>query len=291
MSSESTASVTQTAPRSALPPSDDLAARSARSPLLVALDIDGTLAPIAPTPAAAAVPQETRRTLERLARAHDVHLALVTGRAARDGRRLVDVPHSWTIGNHGIEMIDPTDALRVNATAEAYAPTLALAARLLAEPLDGIAGVFIENKTWTLSVHYRLAARSDVPSVEKALTDVARQLELRIIQGKEIFELRPPLAINKGTALIELAQALGVSDHRGILGGSLLYAGDDRTDEDAFRAIRARQWSAITVHVGEGTESSGIRTDAEFVLPDPAALHVLLEWLASIRERPSSRTA
>ena len=283
MSAETT-SPTHIAPRSALPPNDDLAARASRSPLLVALDIDGTLAPIAPTPAAATLPEATRGTLVRLARAHDVHLAFVTGRAARDGRRLVDVPHAWTIGNHGIEMIDPTDTLRVNAVAEAFGPTLERAARLLEERLDGIAGVFVEDKTWTLSAHYRLAARSDVPIVEKALIDVAHQLELRIIQGKEIFELRPPLEINKGTALIELAEALGVSDRRGHLGGSLLYAGDDRTDEDAFRAIRGRQWSGITVHVGEG---DAVRTDAEFILPDPPALRELLEWLVSMREQLS----
>lgn len=285
MSIQATTNLGQTVPRSALPPNDDLTARASRSPLLVALDIDGTLAPIAPTPAEAAIPDATRRTLERLARAHDVHVAFVTGRAARDGKHLVDVPHSWTIGNHGIEMIDPSNAMRVNAVAEAFGPTIARAASLLAEPLDGIAGVFIEDKTWTVSVHYRLAARSDVPKVEKALIDVAKQLELRIIHGKEILELRPPLEINKGTALIELAVALGVSDDQGTLGGSLLYAGDDRTDEDAFRAIRSRQWSAITVYVGEGPGPNGVTTDAEFVLPHPPALRELLDWLVETREQ------
>ena len=290
MSAESRASVIAGAPQSALPPSAELAERVARSPLLVALDIDGTLAPIAPTPDEATVPEATRRTLERLARSHDVHLALVTGRAARDGRRLVDVADSWTIGNHGIELMDPTGALRVNALAEAFAATIARAARLLTGPLDAIRGVFIEDKTWTLSVHVRLAARADVPLVEQTLTEVARQLELRVIHGKEIFELRPPVAINKGTALIELAAALGVSDHRGALGGSLLYAGDDRTDEDAFRALRTRQWNAVTVHVGDGS-AHGVRTDAEFVVPDPSALQDFLEWLAALRDRAPQTNA
>ena len=285
MSAGSTTSLEEGLPRSALPPTDDLAARASRSPFLVALDIDGTVAPIAPTPAAASIPDATRRTLERLARAHDVHLAFVTGRAARDGKRVVDVPHSWMIGNHGVEIIDPGNALRVNALAEAFGPTIARAARLLDEPLDGIEGVFIEDKTWTVSIHYRLAARSDIPRVEKALTEVARELELRIIRGKEIFELRPPIELHKGTALIELAEALGVSDRGGTLAGSLLYAGDDRTDEDAFRAIRSRRWSAITVHVGAGAGADGLHTDAEFIVPDPSAFHELLEWLLSIRER------
>ena len=284
MSTGPTTSLDQSVPRSALPPTADLAARASRSPFLIALDIDGTVAPIAPTPAAATIPDATRRTLEALARAHGVHLAFVTGRAARDGRRLVDVPHSWTIGNHGVEMIDPANALRVNAQAEAYGPTIARAARLLAEPLDGIEGVFIEDKTWTASIHYRLAARSVIAKLEKALTDVARQLELRIVRGKEIFELRPPIELHKGTALIELAEALGVSDRGGTLAGSLLYAGDDRTDEDAFRAIRRRRWSAITVHVGAGTGADGLHTDAEFVVPDPSAFLEFLEWLLSIRE-------
>ena len=283
MSTESRPAAIATTPRSALPPTADLAARVSRSPLLVALDIDGTLAPIAPTPEAAAIPETTRRTLQRLARSRDVHLAFVTGRAALDGRRLVDVAESWTVGNRGIELIDPAGGVRVNALAEAFAPTIARAARMLAGPLSGIGGVFVEDKAWTLSVHVRLAARADVPYVEQTLTDVARQLELRVIQGKEIFELRPPVAINKGTALLELAAALGVSDHHGALGGSLFYAGDDRTDEDAFRALRARQWNAVTVHVGDGS-THGVLTEAEFTLPDPPALRDLLDWMLSIRE-------
>lgn len=286
MSTDSQPAPVAARPRSALPPTADLAARVSQSPLLVALDIDGTLAPIAPTPAAAAIPETTRRTLQRLARSRDVHLALVTGRAALDGRRLVDVADSWTIGNHGIELIDPAGAVRVHALAEAFAPTIASAARMLTGPLGDIAGVFVEDKAWTLSVHVRLAARADVPRVEQTLTDVARQLELRVIQGKEIFELRPPVAINKGTALLELAAALGVSDHRGALGGSLLYAGDDRTDEDAFRALRARQWNAVTVHVGDGS-AHGVLTEAEFLLADPPGLRDLLDWLVSVRERAS----
>ena len=84
-----------------------IAERLSHSPLLIALDIDGTIAPIAPTPAQAAVPPRTRETLERLTRLPNVHVAFVTGRAAADGRQLVAVADSWTIGNHGIETVDP----------------------------------------------------------------------------------------------------------------------------------------------------------------------------------------
>ena len=152
-------------PRSALPPNDDLAARASRSPLLVALDIDGTLAPIAPTPAAAAIPEATRRTLERFAR--------VARRASRlrhrpSGAATAGVsstsPHSWTIGNHGIELIDPTGALRVNAVAEAFgADDRARSTTPCASRSTASRVCFVEDKTWTLSVHYPTRGPSDVP--------------------------------------------------------------------------------------------------------------------------------
>ena len=279
----------------ALPPSAELTRRLSDSPLLVALDIDGTLAPIVPTPAAAAVPEETRRVLERLARLPEIHLAFVTGRAAHDGRRIIDVARGWTIGNHGMELIDPNGALRVDASVESFARTIGEAAQRLQAPIGSIPGVLIENKKWTLSVHVRLAARSDVPTVERALTDVAGQLDLRIVRGKEIYELRPPVGIHKGTAVLELASALGVRNATGALAGSLLYAGDDRTDEDAFRALRSltgdRARDPVTVHVGGSEPNNVVATDAEFIVRDPTAVGELLDWLASVRDTPRARRA
>jgi len=268
------------APRSALPPTRELGARLSSSPLLLALDIDGTLAPIAPTPADARVPDETRRTLEGFASLDQVRLVFVTGRAAADGRRVAAVSNSWTIGNHGIELIDPSGALRVNSSAETYGPAIAEAARRLAEPLAAFAGVFIENKTWTLSVHVRLAPADVVPRVEHEVTEMARELGLRVLHGKKIFELRPPVIISKGTALIDFARMLDLPPQ-----AAMLCAGDDRTDEEAFLALRSLSPSAVTVHVGAAVadQRAEFTTAAEFVVPDPAAFHELLAWLLAMR--------
>ena len=265
-----------------------VADRLAHSPLLVALDIDGTLAPIAPTPGEAAVPPATRRTLERLTRLPNVHIAFVTGRAAADGRQLVAVPNSWTIGNHGIEVIDPAGALRVNAAADAYAPAVARAVQLLRERVGGYAGVLVEDKTWTVSVHVRLADAAVVPNVEREVAAISRELGLRELQGKKIFELRPPIAIHKGIALLDLAAALGVM--RGdVMTGSLVYVGDDRTDEDAFRVLPGPPGHAITVHVGGAELPDGQQTIAELLLADPDAVHEFLLWLAAMREQGPAR--
>ncbi|HKN67012.1 MAG TPA: trehalose-phosphatase [Gemmatimonadaceae bacterium] len=265
-----------------------VADRLSHSPLLVALDIDGTLAPIAPTPDQAAVPPRTRETLERLTRLPNVHVAFVTGRAAADGRQLVAVADSWTIGNHGIEIVDPGGALRVNTAAEAYAPAVARAVELLRDRIGNVRGVLVENKRWTVSVHFRLADADSVPTVERAVASIAHEVGLRELAGKKIFELRPPIAIHKGVALRDLAGTLGV--FRGdVITGSLLYVGDDRTDEDAFRVLPPPAGHAVTAHVGPAELPDGQRTIAELLLDDPAAVHDFLEWLAGVRQRTPAR--
>ena len=273
-----------TVPIPALPPSTELARRLARSPLLLALDIDGTLAAIAPTPEAAFVPDDTRRTLASLADKPGVRVAFVTGRAAQDGRRLAGVSHTWTIGNHGVERIDPAGELHVNEEAASFANQIDEAITLLARDVGAIPGVFLENKRWTLSVHYRRADRGDVPGVKAAVQAVAARLALRVMHGKEIVELHPPVTINKGIAIVELASITGAFDG-GLLRGSVLYAGDDRTDEDAFRVLRERSRESVTIHVGhlEPLGKGSSATAAEFSVPDPSGLRELLEWVLRVR--------
>ena len=269
-------------PVPALPPNEGLARRLSGSPLLIALDIDGTLAPIASTPAGAAVPATTLQTLGRLTGLRGVQLAFVTGRSAPDGRRMVDLPRTRVIGNHGIEWIELDGTLRVNEAAREAAPRIAQAAEMLSERLRKINGALVEDKRWTLSVHFRLTAPADRPRIEQELDDVARRLDLRVTHGKQVYELRPRLAITKGTAIVELAEKLGIDKGS----GSLFYAGDDRTDEDAFRALRELDADAVTVHVG-GEPPGGAVTAAEFIVPDPPGLRELLDWLVVERDGPT----
>ena len=84
-----------------------MAQRLAGSPLLLLLDVDGTLAPIAERPEYAVVPPATQRVLVELVALPDTHVAIVSGRSARDARRLVNVKDVWVLGNHGIEVARP----------------------------------------------------------------------------------------------------------------------------------------------------------------------------------------
>jgi trehalose 6-phosphate phosphatase len=243
------------------------------------LDIDGTLAPLAPTPEAAAVPEPTRRAVSALASKPDVHVALVTGRAATDGRRLAALDGVWVIGNHGIEAISPAGEAVIDASAAPYRDAIAAAVHELSRRVGPIPGLRVEDKVWTLSVHYRLADAAVEPRVRRVMDEVAHAHGLRLIRGKKIFELRPPIHVHKGTAVLELSRLIAGPE----LVASLFYAGDDRTDEDAFRSLRAAAPHAVTVRVGGAMDDQTAATAAEFTVADEEALRSLLEWLAGSR--------
>lgn len=254
--------------------------RLSRSPLILMLDIDGTLAPLQSRPEDAFVPEPTRQAVVALAERPDVYVALVTGRAAADGRRLARIDGAWVIGNHGIEAISPTGEAVVDASAAPYRDDIAAAVEELNTLVGTIPGVRVEDKVWTLSVHYRLADPAVEPRLRETMDEVAHKHGLRLIRGKKIFELRPPIHVHKGTAVLDLSRLLVGPE----LAASLFYAGDDRTDEDAFRTLRSSAPHAVTVRVGGSIDDQTAATAAEFTVPNEEALRALLEWLATMRQ-------
>ena len=179
----------------------------------VLLDVDGTLAPIARTPDLAEVPEETRAELRRLAQTYAL-VACLTGRTAGDAARLVGVPELRYVGEHGLEL-DPA-ADEWSERLDAFAATVPWPS----EP----------GKRLTCAFHYRGAA--DEQSAKQALQVVAeraREVGLRPRWGRKVLEIRPPLDVDKGSAVRALLAESGVT--------RALYAGDDATDLDAFRAL------------------------------------------------------
>lgn len=252
----------------------DMAKRLGGTPLLLLLDIDGTLSPIALRPGDAVVPPETQTLLRALADRSSVLVAAISGRAADDARRMLGVDGAWIIGNHGMEIAPPGAPAAVRDDVAAFVGKITEACRRAAEALREYDGVIVEDKRWTLSVHYRRASRDAVPAVQRIVGEIAASLGLKLTQGKEVLEIRPPLDIHKGSAAVALAESLGADESA----ASVFAAGDDRTDEDMFRALRARLPQAVTVRVGESGE-----TAAEYRVADPARLRELLEALLASR--------
>lgn len=240
--------------------------------LLVALDFDGTLSPIVPDPAAARLLPEARTALERLARRDDTVLAIVTGRALRDIKAKVGIPDLYYAGNHGLEIEGPGIDV-VNPEAENARPHIAACSAALASFLADVPGAILEDKGLTLSVHYRqvadpaAVARIRQYVMEHCATDPA----LRFFEGKMIFEIRPAVDWDKGHATEFLLDTLAEVDDVAI---PAIFIGDDRTDEDAFRALRGRG-AGVIVDPAPPSETAA----ASFV-ESPTAVVTLLEKLA-----------
>ena len=248
--------------------------------LLVLSDLDGTLIPIRMHPRLAVMDRRTRAVLRRLARAPGVRLGIVSGRRLSALRRAVGLPGLVYVGNHGLELAVPGRTVVVPA-ARRSARTMARLSRELARAIRSIRGAFVEPKGYTLSVHWRGVAARDARAFHRAVEAVLRpwlsRRAVRVMPGKRVIEVRPPVRWDKGSAVEWLA---GRWRHRR---GELMYFGDDRTDEDAFRAVNRR--GGVTVHVGPRARS----TAARWRLGGPRDVVKILEQLEETRCRQSPR--
>ena len=259
--------------------------------LLVLVDFDGTLAEIQPRPEEAHARPDAREALSALAALPRTRVAVVSGRAVDDVRGRVGLDGIGYAGNHGLEIQTPERQF-VHDAAEGAASTVAAVCEDLRDRLADVEGALVEEKDLTATVHYRQVAGDDVDRVERAVREAvaAHALSggadddatdeepagdtLRVEAGKQIFELKPPVAWDKGRAVEWLRDALvphGASWHP-------LYVGDDVTDEDAFRALAG---VGTTVRVGPVDES----TAADYRVEDPEAVAALLAWIAETRRR------
>jgi trehalose 6-phosphate phosphatase len=224
----------------------------------ILLDVDGTLAPIVELPEDAAVPEETRAEVARLAGRYGL-VACISGRPAADARRLVGLDTLEYVGVHGLEN-DP-DARR-------YTPLLEAFAERIPWPWT------VENKAGvTLSFHYREV--EDDEEAERRATAVAEAADtagLAVHRGRKVLEVRPPVTADKGTAVRRLLEARPMT--------RALYAGDDTTDLDAFRGLEQVGLDvALKVAVGSPEMNPALLTRADLVVDGPGELVSLLRTL------------
>ncbi len=236
------------------------------------LDYDGTLTPIVDRPELAVLTESTRGVLRELARR--IPVAVISGRDLNDIRRLVGIEGIHYAGSHGFEIQGPDGQPLDAELAAAHLSALDRAEEELRRRLEGVPGVLLERKRYTLAVHYRLVEPGRYREIETAVAAVAAASpELRRTEGKKVFELRPALDWDKGKALKRLAAVLGLrrtSDFP-------IFIGDDRTDEDAFREMR--DWG-----VGILVRDADVPTWAQFALDSPGEVTEFLHRLRASLE-------
>jgi trehalose 6-phosphate phosphatase len=249
------------------------AARRGGARRTLLLDLDGTLAPIAPTPDEAAVPEATLEALRRLV-ALRWTVAVVSGRPAVEVRRMVPVREVRIFGSHGLEGTWPNAKRRpAPPRSQRRIERLAAAARRLAATTPG---VLIERKPAGIAVHDRRVPRRLRAAWRRRLEAWLAKRDLSgldRLDGKCVVELRPA-GVHKGRIVEALPSRPGAPRPD----ASLVGMGDDRTDEDLFRALRGR---GLAVRVGP----PGARSVARSRLPSPAAVQRFLIELASAADR------
>jgi trehalose 6-phosphate phosphatase len=232
-------------------PLELLASEPARAAVL--LDVDGTLAPIVDGPEDARIPAETRLELARLAGRYAL-VACISGRPAEEVETMLEVPGVAIVGEHGLEL---------EPAAAAWAGRMREFARGVDWPS--------ERKRLSLSFHFRRA--DDEAAARAYLTRVAEEAAAQGLVprwGRMVLEVRPPVDAHKGTAVRTLVTRAGVR--------RALYAGDDRTDVDAFAGLEGLELG-LRVAVASPEAPPELLAAADLVVEGTAGVVELLRRL------------
>ena len=229
-----------------------------QSHILLLLDFDGTLSEIAPIPEEAVLRPGNGPLLEALADHPRCTAGVVSGRGLDDVTQKVGVAGLVYAGNHGLEIHGPN--LRyIHPDVEAALPAIARAAGEMSAALAHLPGAFVENKTLTLTVHFRQTPEEYRDAVASVFYDAVDSLVsadvCRVTSAKSALELRPAVDWDKGRALALIRDRLA-SD------AFPIYIGDDATDEDAFRAAQAAGGVGIFVGPADAPTRADQRLDA-----------------------------
>jgi trehalose 6-phosphate phosphatase len=234
-----------------------------RAQPLLAFDFDGTLAPLVQRPDDARVPVELSRSLDQLAQLRPV--AVVTGRSVADvARRLGFSPH-FIVGNHGAEDPGRSARLDVSCLDELRARLASHAAELDA------AGVQVEDKRFSLALHYRVARDQDRAQACIQALLAGLDPRLRPFGGKFVVNVVLAGAPDKGDAVASLLQRADC--------GVAVFVGDDVNDEAVF-ARALPNW--LTVRVGRDDPQSR----AGFFLSDHSEVELMLNAMLAVLRAP-----
>ena len=248
---------TASGPFPSLPPLDQLA---------LLLDIDGTLLDLAPTPREVWVPPGLADTLSGLM-SHAGALALVSGRSLNDIDMIFAPAVFPAVGGHGAEMRLSTDSEAVAV----HAPPMDMELKRRLAAIAKLApGILVEDKGYSLALHYRLA-----PQAEQAIyQEVARlradlpSAPLEVLPGKCVCEIKHA-GFTKATGVIELM------NHAPFTGRRPVFLGDDVTDETVFAIMP--DYDGLSFSVGRRAQGVHGHFDT------PADVRAFLARLAASR--------
>lgn len=261
-----------------------LRARLSETALL--FDLDGTVAAIRPLPDQVVLSPAMRNGVRALADRAGL-VAFVSGRALADLERIVALPGCAYVGNHGMEIRRPDGAREVAEPARPWLTTIERFANAVDAGRLGHTGAWMEDKGVTLSFHYRTAADQSVAQayLEAEIIPVAQAAGLRVTHGRKVVEVRPPVEVNKGTAVRQLIAASPCT--------MATYLGDDLTDVDAWTALSALAdtgalQTVVSVAVVGHETSSAVSQRADVTVSGVDGALDLVQWLGGEMDHPGA---
>ncbi len=242
----------------------------------VVSDVDGTLSPIVDKPEDAIVLPQSKDALLSM-QPKLALLAFVSGRAAKDIHGRVGINGAVYVGNHGMEQWQG-DTVIVDTRVAKYRPNLEATMEAARPKL--VDGMHIEDKGASASVHYRQTANpaQTAEQMLPVLEDVAKQHDIHVHSGKMVFELRPPVQVNKGTAFKSLIERYTLH--------AVIYLGDDVTDADALRVAGELREAGTCFALGMGVQHEGdtpelVTRYADLTASSVEDVSAFLDWLSS----------
>lgn len=243
-----------------------------RDVVYVFLDYDGTLTPIVSNPPDAVMTPESRQAVLTLSKARRAVVSIVTGRKLSTVREFVQLEEIAYAGSHGFDIV--LEGGQSVQFGQEYLCDLKGMYDSLQDMMSTYPGMLIEDNLFALSVHYR-NMKSD--SVDDALAEVSRRLasyegRLRSTNGKKVLEIRPNIVWHKGKAVEFLVAKLLAARGEQREKVSVIYIGDDTTDEDAFQCLSSSDLGILV-------SSTARETSATMSLDNPEEVVEFLRWL------------
>lgn len=244
--------------------------------------MDGTISPIVTRPEAARV---TKRNLELLRELSEILpvVAILSGRRVSDIAARVGLPGVVYVGNHGLETLVDGE-VQVLPEARPFRAKLLEAIHSLNPVL--LPGMVIEDKGVTCSIHYRQTAHpADVKeNLTPIVEEIAARHELHFFPGRRVFELRPPIDVNKGHAFRDLVAQNSLE--------AAVFLGDDVTDIAALQTAKQLRREGNCYALGVGVFSTdaplALRTASDVLASGIEDVEDFLAWLLSARKASST---
>ena len=236
---------------------------------IILMDFDGTLAEFHVDPDAVSLTAPRQILLQTLSQRADLSAGIVSGRRITDLRQRVPAdPSLFFAGLHGLEIEGPGLRFAHSAVSLA-APAVSLLARDLRAAVKSLAGVFVEDKTYSVVLHVRGASKADRLHATTRFNALAEPFlsdgTLRLQPGDSIFELLPNVDWAKGDAVGAIVRHVEVETKEPVWP---VYIGDDTTDEDAFEHVGH---NGLTIAVGRRPAGAAFQVDG------PASVECLLK--------------